>query len=316
MAIHWLRRALLLAAATSALLLAACGGGETVESQLAPARVFTFGDASADLGQTGSRYTVNDGTLNNWTDSVARSYGHVLTPSSSGGQAYAWGNARITAHPDAAGNATTPTVVEQINAFLSATTPRSDDLLIVSAGTSDVIVQVQAVLDGTQTSDQMLANLSQAAIEMADQVKRLVAAGATHVVIAGPYNLGRSPWGRELNQRSLMEAASSRFNQELLVALVDYGRTVLYIDAALYINQLTAEGSTQFSNHTELVCNSTDPGPGIGTGPGQVNSRLCTTGTVRSADYNNYLFADRVYFTPRGHQLLGDYARDRIRARW
>ena len=48
-----------------------------------------------------------------------------------------------------------------------------------------------------------------------------------------------------------------------------------------------------------------------------MNSNLCTTATVLpGANPFRYLFADRVYPTPHGHQLLGDYAMSRMRERW
>lgn len=319
MATHWLRRAWLLAACASAVLVAACGGGGgDVVSQLSPTRVIAFGDGMADLGRTGSRYTVNDGSVN-WTQFVANSYDQPLETVNSGGLSYATGNARITAKPDAAGNSATPTIKEQIDAFLASGPPGPDDLILISAGTADVITQVQATLTGGQSSDQMLANLDQAGRDLADQVKRLVAAGAQHVVVVGPYNLGRSPWARDLNSDALLEPASSRFNERMLVSLVDYGGTVLYVDAALYFNQLTGDSgsSNDLSNNQELTCTSVDPGPGIGTGNNQVNSFLCSPATIRAGvDYTTYLFADRVYPTPRGHELFGDYARGRIRERW
>ena len=315
MAMHWMRRAWLLAAA-SALLLSACGGGSTVTSRLSPSRVIAFGDAMADVGQDGARYTVNDGSLNNWVQYVASEYGQAITPSSQGGLDYAWGNARFAATPDAAGVASTPTVKQQIDQFLATHTIDSNDLVIVSAGTADVITQVRASIEGSQTSDQAIANAGQAGNDMADQVKRLVAAGAQHVLISGPYDLGRSPWAIQLGSDALLHSASSEFNNRLLVSLVDYGSTVLYVDAALYFNQQTSS-SSQVSNYTAPVCTSIDPGPGIGTGPGQLNSHLCSTGTlVPGVDYNNFLFADLVYPTPRGHTLFGDYAFGRIRERW
>ncbi|MBC5782849.1 SGNH/GDSL hydrolase family protein [Ramlibacter sp. USB13] len=316
MALHWMRRAWLVAASASALLLAACGGG-TVDSQFSPDRVVAFGDAMGDLGQAGSRYTVNDGTVNNWTQFVASQYGRDLAPSAAGGLSYATGNARVTAKPDAAGNSGTRTVKEQIDAFLAGNKLGGNDLVMVSAGTSDVITQARLVLEGSQTQAEMQANLEQAGRDLAEQVKRLVSAGATHVVVAGPFNLGRSPWARQTASTGLMEAASTRFNGALLVALVDYGRTVLYVDAALYFNNQTADGGSDFSNRTEPVCTSVDAGPGIGTGNGQVNSSLCTTSTlVANANPAQYVFADRVYPTPRAHQLFGDYAKGRIRDRW
>lgn len=315
MAFPWMRRAWLVAAGAAALLLAACGGG-SVDSQLSPSRVIAFGDGMADVGQTGGRYTVNDGSVNNWTQFVANSYDRDLAPSSSGGLSYAWGNARVAAKPDAAGNSATPTVQEQIDTFLAGNAIADDDLILVSAGTADVITQARLALDGSQTTDEAIANAEQAGRDLATQIKRLVSAGGRHVVVAGTYNLGRSPWARELGSDGLLENLSTKFNSSLLISLVDQGGNVLYVDFALYFNQQTGNNN-DVANNTDAVCTSVDPGPGIGTGAGQVNSRLCTPGTIRAGqDYNNYLFADRVYPTPRGHQLFGDYARDRIKNRW
>jgi phospholipase/lecithinase/hemolysin len=319
MATQWLRRAWLLAGCASALLLTACGGG-SIDSQLTPTRVVAFGDATGDLGQNGRRYTVNDGTVNNWTQFVAQAFGRTIAPSSAGGTSYAIGNARVTAKPDAAGNSATPTVQEQINTFLAAGTPSANDLVLVSAGTSDVIVESQAAISGAQTRDQMLANVGQAGRDLAGQVRRLVAAGATHVVVAGPYNLGRSAWAVETSQVDLLQAASGRFNDQLLVSLVDLGANVLYVDAALYFNLVTANPTSSaytLDNVTSAACTSVDSGNGIGTGANQVNSNLCTPATVKAGiDYNKYLYADRVYFTPRANQLFGDYAYGRIKERW
>lgn len=315
MAFQWMRRVGLLAACATALLLAACGGG-TVDSQLSPDRVIAFGDAMADLGQNGNRYTVNDGSVNNWTQYVANQYNRTLAPSAQGGLSYAWGNARVAAKPDAAGSSSTPTVTEQIDNFLAGHTLGDSDLVLVSAGTSDVIVQARMTLEGSQTSEQMTANLDQAGRALAEQIKRLVAAGATHIVVAGPVNLGRSPWAAQIGSDGLLQSATGAFNNALLVALVDQGGKVLYVDAALYFNKQTSNGSN-VKEYASAVCTSVDPGPGIGTGNGQVNSNLCTPATLLpGAGYSDYLWADRAYPTPRGHQLFGDYAYGRIHQRW
>ena len=62
--------------------------------------VIAFGDGFSDVGQKGSRYTVNNGSVNNWTLQLASHYQKTLTPVSSGGLSYAQGNARISAQPD------------------------------------------------------------------------------------------------------------------------------------------------------------------------------------------------------------------------
>ena len=318
MAFQWLRRGWL-AACASVLLLASCGGG-TIVDQFEPSRIIAFGDAMGDVGQNGARYTVNDGTVNVWTENVAAQYNLTLTAASAGGLGFATGNARVVAKPDAAGSNATPTVKEQIDAFLATGSFGDGDMVLVSAGTSDVIAEVQAVITGAQTEEQMLANLEQAGKALGAQVRRLVDAGAKHVVVAGTYNLGRSPWAAQVGQESLMEDASSRFNQQFLVSVVDLGENVLYVDAALFFNQATSDPALYELNEdapTVFVCTSVDPGPGIGTGSGQVNSNLCTPDTITEGlDYTLFLFADRVYPTPRGQQLLGDFAYDRIRNRF
>jgi outer membrane lipase/esterase len=318
MARLWLRRALLWAATASALALAACGSG-SIESQLTPSRLVVFGDGMADLGQTGSRYTINDGTVNIWTHQVAARFGVHLAAAAGGGTSYATGNARVLAEPDAAGNAATPTVKEQIDAFLAAGSFTANDLVIVNAGTADVIAEAAAFAAGTQTREQMLANLQQAGRDLGAQVRRLVQAGAQHVVVTGPYNLERSPWAKQVESlKGPLLDASGGFNEALLVSIVDLGASVLYVDAALYFNLVEASPTAYaLAEDTALACTSVDPGPGIGTGAGQVNSALCTPSTLASGiDPALYLFADRVYVTPVAHRLFGDYAYDKIRERW
>ena len=314
---NWLRRSLLLSACAASLLLAACGSG-TIESQLAPARIVSFGDGFADVGQNGSRYTVNDGLLDNWTQEVALSFGLPLAATAKGGTSYAMGHARVIAKPDDVGNSATPTVKEQIDAFLATNTIGSTDLFVVNAGVSDIIAQGAMVAAGSQTADQLVLNSRRAGRDLADQVRRLVTAGAAHVVIVGPYNLGRSPWATAQSLTTVLETASGRFNDDMLVALVDLGDKVLYVDAALQYNLMIAT-PTAFSMTDSItpVCTSVDPGPGIGIGAGEVNSNLCTTATVRDAvNYNNYLFADKIYSSPRAQRAFGDFAYSRIRSRW
>ena len=314
---NWLHRGVLLAACAASFLLAACGSG-TIESQLSPARIVVFGDAFADLGQKDTRYTVNDGAINNWTEQVAFDFGLPIAPSSKGGKSYATAQARVTVKPDAIGNSATPTVKEQIDAFLAAEAVGSNDLFLLNAGTSDLIAEGARVGAGTQTADQLLASARQAGRDLAAQVRRLVDAGARFVVVVGPYNLGRSPWATAAGLTTALQNASGRFNDDMLVALVDLGDKVLYVDAALQYNlMISAPSAYDMTDAITPVCTSVDPGPGIGIGAGQVNSGLCTPATVLTgAVYNNYLFADKVYPTPKGQIKFGAYAFNRIRARW
>lgn len=313
----WMRRALLAAASAAALVLVGCGSG-TIESELRPSRIVTFGDGLADVGQTGSSYTVNDGGIDIWTQHVALSFGIELKPAAAGGTAFATGNARVSRKPDAAGNSATPTVAEQIDAFLAGGAFGPTDVLIVNAGTADVVAEMARLTAGTQTREQMLEELKQVGRDLAAQVRRLVDAGAPHVVVVGTYDLGRSPWARATGQEQLLSDASARFNEQLLVSMVDLGRNVLYVDGPLLFNIMVADPAIYgMSNSVDPVCTSVDPGPGIGIGAGQVNSARCTTATLpANANYNLFVFADRIYPTPAAHRAFGDYAYSRIRQRW
>ena len=173
MSCHWMRRALLALASASALLVAACGSG-TIESQLQPTRIVAFGDGFSDVGQAGSRYTVNDGSVNVWSQQMAANFGLPLTAVSAGGTSYATGNVRIAAKPDAAGNGATPTVIEQVDQFLAGGAIQTNDLLIISGGIGDIVAEAAKVNSGGQTSDQMVQNVKQAGRDLGAQVHRLV----------------------------------------------------------------------------------------------------------------------------------------------
>ena len=319
MAVNWLRRSVLAAAGVSAAMLLAGCGSSTIESALKPERFVAFGDGFSDVGQVGgARYTVNDGSVNNWTQQLAAAYNITLTPVSAGGTSYAQGNARIKATPDAAGNASTPTVTQQIDQFLASSSFKDSDVVLIGAGMGDIVAQMAAVTAGKQTPAQMLSNAQQAGRDLGEQVIRTLSAGAKYVVVVGSYNLGRSPWAKTMEQESALTQASSKFNEAFLVSIVDQGSKVLYIDAAYYLNLLTASpGSYSFDNATTPVCTAVDAGPGIGIGAGQLNSALCNTNTLLAgANSAKYVFADALYITPAAQRLFGTYAYDRLHARW
>ena len=311
-----LRRVLVWLACASATLLSACGSS-TVESQLVPSRIIAFGDAFSVV-TPGASYTVNDSAVNTWVAQFASSYGLTVSPSASGGLVYAQGNARINTSPDAAGSTSTLTVKQQIDSFLASNTLGANDLVLINGGISDLVVDMAAVTAGTETAEQMKLNATQYGKDLGAQVHRLVDAGGKHVVIVGPYNLGVTPWASTLGQAALLEQATTNFNTALLVSVNDLGADALYIDATYYFNnvQRTPAGYV-LTNSTALACTSTDSGAGIGTGTGEVNSSLCTPSTIASGvTYDQYMFADRLYFTPIVNRLFGVYAYGKVQSRW
>lgn len=316
MAFQWMRRALLALAPAALLALTACGSG-TIESQFRPSRVVVFGDALSDMGNTGARFTVNDGA-SLWIQGIAAGYGLTVDKSAAGGTDYATGNARVTLQPDAAGSTSTPTVQQQIDTFLASNTLGAGDLVVIQGGFADIIVQMAAYQAGTITSDQLLANVKQAGQDFSAQAQRLVAAGASHVVVLGVYDMSKTPWAAAIAQQSLLSTASTTFNNAALVGLVNQGKNMLFIDQGLLFN-LMANNPTAygFTDSTTVVCNSVDPGPGIGIGANQVNSSLCTPSTIAGGlTYTRYMWADAVYPTPPVHAQLSNYTFNLIHNRW
>lgn len=314
MTANWMRRTTLAVACAAAALLSACGSS-SIESALAPERLIAFGDGYSAVGE--HRYTVNNGSINNWTLQLLDYY--QKSGNAAGGLInLAEGNARLSVHPDAAGQASTHTLTEQIDTFLATQTLSTNDIVLVNGGMSDLIADMAAVQAGTLTPDQFLTQARQHGETLAVQVRRLVAAGANHVAVSGTYDLARTPWAKAINQEDLLSRASSQFNQGMLVAVNDLSAHVLYLDVAYYVNlYVNTPASFSFNNTATPVCTSVDTGNGIGIGTGQLNSSLCTDATlVANANVDRYVFADAVYLTPAAHRQLGLYAHDKLRARW
>jgi phospholipase/lecithinase/hemolysin len=316
----WSRRAALIAAGAVLSLLAGCGASTTV-SGLTPTRIISFGDAFSDVGQqAGMKYTLNDGSVNNWVNTFANSFGLSVTPSNVGGTGYAQGLARVNTSTNAAGKLGTPSVSQQIDAFLAVDNFGPNDVVLIAGGVGDIVAEINSVNAGIQTTTQMQTNVQQAGRDLAALVVRLVASGAKYVAVTGTYNLGQTPWATATGNNTLLTSTSTLFNDAMLVPIVSMGKNVLYVDATYYLNLVSNPLSAPaygLTNATTPVCTSIDYGTGIGLGTGQVNSLLCTPYTlVSGANPAQYAFADEIYFTPVVQRLFGSYAYSRVRSRW
>lgn len=284
----WSRRAVLTAACAgiAGAALSACGSG-SVASAINPTRFVSVGDGFSDVGQNGYVFSVNDGTLL-WTQQLASYYGLTLAPASSGGFSYAQGNAMVNS-PDTTSGTNAPSVAAQITTVLARTALVPDDLVFITGGIADIVNAVKATGISTATTDTVKA----AGKAQADQVRRLVNAGATHVVVAGVYNLGISPWAIKQNITQGLQDLSVAFNDQLLIGINDLGATVLYIDPALFFNLIANKPSNYpFDVVDTPACTTAD-------------ATTCTASTIVSgADYTRYLFADSLYFTPAAQRLF------------
>jgi len=290
--IVWTRRAALALICGTAALVAACGS--SVYHALKPTRFISVGDGFADVGQNGYRFTINDGS-DNWTQQLAINYGLKLASSKQDGWSYAQGHARV-ATPDTTSGTNAPSVQQQIDTLLARVTFTDTDIVLVGGGIDDIVAAVNATGIGNQTTTAVQA----AGTALGEQVNRLVKAGATHVVVAGVYNLGISPWARALNQskdenKDITKLADT-FNSALKQVIVKQGDKVLYVDTALLFN-LVYNG--KYVDHvTDPVCATPDV-------------TTCTNDTlIASSDPNKptdpatYLFADSLYLTPNAQRFF------------
>jgi phospholipase/lecithinase/hemolysin len=297
-------------AGAASLLLAGCGSS-SVADQLRPKRFLIVGDGFSDQGQTGSLPTVNDGSLT-WLQQMAFYYGTVapVIPANQGGTAWAQAFAFI-ASDDTASGTNAPSVQTQVDTMLASTAIANDDLVFINGGMADI---VQAVTQ-TGISDATTAAVQAAASALAAQVRRLTQNGGTHVAVTGVYDISVSPWATGIAAAqglkiSDISALTVAFNDQLLLDISDLGAVVLYLDAALFYN-LVHKTPTDYAmtNSTTQVCTTS-------------TALTCNTGTViDSTNYNQYLFADDLHFTPFGQRLFalsnyGSNAYQRLTYRW
>ena len=269
-------------------LLSACGGTSStvnplstkVNPNIANARVIAFGDGLSDVGAGGFRYTVDDvsaGGSMTVAERFAFIYGFTSMSAVTdtrvlvgGAYSYAQGEARVsTAVTNGSGVAAAP-LTDQVTNFLAHNTPGDNDLIVITAGTRDIIYNAKQYFANAMTADQAKANVAQAAVDLANVVQRLTTAGAKHVLIIAPFNVARMPWvfAAETTTHTSFPTFSDQYNfvQQLSIltsgdtscgsfgcqlsqALVDrypatsYGQPVLLADIAQYFNLMTGTGA-------------------------------------------------------------------------
>jgi phospholipase/lecithinase/hemolysin len=335
----WTRAA---AVAAVAIFVASCGGSDTATRRidsvvsfgdsLSDVGTYKWGNVDA---AGGGRYTTNPGTI--WVEEIASRYGTsisrnrlggagVPTPTIFGGYGYAQGGARITQLP---GVGQTPSplgagipvesaampVRDQITAHLAAVSGRIPDtqLVLILAGANDVFFQLAtfnaAVTPSTgnpanlpAAQDAALAAMQVAGTELATEVRRLVGAGARHIVLVTLPNLADTPFGAAagVSAQQLMTAMTTTFNGALQVGLAGVAGITL-VDINGFIADAKANPVKYgFVNVTTPAC----------TVPSSI---VCTSATLAAPNADsNYLFADAVHPTAGAHRQFAQYVIDRI----
>jgi outer membrane lipase/esterase len=315
-----------LPALVASALMAAAGSANALQFQ----GVYVFGDSLSDSGffrpflnsigvppattaQLG-RFTTNPGPV--WAELIAQTYGGNPNPSNTvGGQNFAQGGARIatasTSTPP--GSAQRP-VSTQITEFLAANNGAANPngLYAVWIGANDIFQTLPAINAGQVNPTTFLA---QAAGSTVQQVGRLQAAGARHILVFNLPDIGTTPGFTlpALGGSPALAAAgtqlSAGYNINLFNAVAASGLRVIPVDTFTLIAEVRANfAAFGFTNVTNPAC-----GPFPPFAPAGVNSQFCLGNTlVPGATPTNYLFADGVHPTSGAHAILADHIKSLI----
>jgi phospholipase/lecithinase/hemolysin len=330
----------------------------------------------ANVGTGGGRFTTNPGEIwtqkvaeyygGTLSAAYVGGFGQPLT--ATGGLGYAQGGSRVDLQPGegyAPNNmaATTVPITTQVTEYLAAHNSfNPNQLVLMNGGANDIFIQAQAVsAAGTAAATQVLesggtatdaqtaaAAASQAATLTALQaittaattfvgtVQKVVAAGATHVVVSDVPDIAQTPQGLAAGAQgqALFNALVQTYNGVLQQGLAST-KQVIFVDAYGWQDQTLANyQSLGFTvSNTGTACNLTSMAQSATTYatknpsvlvPGQTatsfgnsfaSSLFCSpqTYTVAGAD-QTYMFADLVHPTTHLHALFAQQVEKQIAA--
>ncbi|TKC89763.1 acylhydrolase [Trinickia terrae] len=340
-------------------------------------QVVSFGDSLSDVGTYsevilpdfgGGKFTTNPGQI--WVQDVANYYGGTITPAylggfglaltSNGGLGYGQGGSRVSAEEGegwAANNAaaTTVPVVDQVTNYLNAHGSfNSGQLVLINGGANDILENATAIgtavttglTNGTYTSQTVAVTtetekaLATTATALVTQVGRILAAGATHVVLVNVPDIGTTPLGLSegTSGAALLTGITGVYNAMLVAGLQSAGlsSSVIYADAFTWLDgtvlpnysslgfQVSNTGTacnltqmeanaTAYATANPSVLSSGETAAQFGAAFG--SSLFCSpqTLTVSGAD-QTYMFADSIHPTTKLHSLFASFVEGKIAA--
>ena len=293
-----LRRPLAWLLASAAVLLAACGGGTSQIQAFEPPRLTVFGDESSSFTPEGRKYTVNEfGTDGQtldcnaspiWIQDVARAFNFAFPECPLTG-------AQTKAATRAAPGARVADVVRQVDAHVAAGGFLNEELVLVLAGTWDVL-DLYAQFPA-RSRDELINEARARGIRLAEQVNRMVGLGA-RVVISTMPDMGLSPYGiaQGADGARLLTDLSAALNGRVRATIINDGRLIGLILTDEFVQVAArAPGYFNLSNAKDAVCTAALPN--------------CTTRTlVDGASANLYLWASDRWLGTGGHRQLGALA--------
>lgn len=341
-------------ALVTTLLISGCGGGgEGFYDLGAPLQVISFGDSLSDVGTyevngsppigpqvfNGGRYTTNPGRV--WTEIVAQRYGNSLTPAvrggfgippvASGGLGYAQGGALVSKNfIQNYSTVLAQPVTRQVGDYLSARGPfTSRQLILLNAGSNDVINAVLAAADGVIDPASAPAIVTQAANDMGDLLDRIVANGGQNIVLTNVSDIGATPLADSEDLSVDLSAMSALFNDVLLNRVNSRPRPqgLVLIDTYRWSGDMVRNyRQNGFKVGNQDVACSTPKIVALAFAKGLANPQsfirqngsalLCSAATLTEPDADqNFMFADALHPSTRLHALFAQYVIQRLDAR-
>ena len=307
----------------------------------------------------GQIWTQNVAQYYGGTLTAANTGGFGVPLSPAGGLGYAQGGSRVTLQPGVGhatpgtansdySQATTIPINDQVTQYIGAHGSfNANQLVLVNGGANDIfynlaveqataagiqaqlaagaITPAQAQAAGAAAQTAATTAISQAAIDLATVVGRVVQAGATHVVVSAVPDIGGSPEGLASADKGVtFSQVTQLFNGTLQGALQQAGllSKVIYVNAYTWVdgiqanyqaNGFTVSNTGTACNLSAMIAAATklgEPNPSaFGT------SLFCSpqTYTVAGAD-QTYMYADTVHPTTHLHALFSTYVEQQIAA--
>ena len=299
-------------------------------------QVIVFGDSLSDVGTYkvgaiaaagGGKFTTNPGPV--WAETVGLLLGAPVTPFRQGyggtsqvlgGTGFAMGGARVSqqpgvdCNPDSSGACTaqlTIPVSQQITDYLTANGDRftRNQIVFVLAGANDISFQLGLLVAGVVGPSEAVAAVGVAAGELAGQVQRILAKGATRVVVLNMPQIADTPAGKALPEpaRQLLAGMVQLFNGTLAAGLSGSGATLL--DLYAEVQRVFANPGAYFVHELNVPACDAAKIAAITHGLETAGSSLfCSRQTlVQNGAAITYFFADGKHPTTLGHLIFARF---------
>jgi len=333
-----------------AAVLAGCGGGNGANN-VSSYQTVSFGDSLSDVGTfnvqgngmpgakafNGGRYTNNPGL--SWADRLALYYGKPLTPAAqggfgmpmlpAGGMGYAQGGALVATPLASLVTGLNPKpITAQVDTFVAEHQKfRDDQLVLLQGGANDILYAAFSLNEGESVGPAVQQAVVTAATQLAAQVGRLTALGATRMVVANVPDLSLTPVGAgDAAAAPVLRQLTQLFNDTLKTAIDQQPRPrhFVLVDSSVWLRNLLGNFQAQgFRYGNTAVACSTDkiearasalrvPDPKRFVGETGA-ALLCSNDTLTEEKAGDlYVFADELHPSDRTNILFAQHIERRI----